>query len=331
MFFSKEKKSSNSRVLTEAEIKKRLYGDFETHSAGVSASSHEIKMSGSTFESKLSAKSDVSSAAVSPRSQSFGAASKPELLVARSTSSATFSNKESRVSLGSGDWKVTALRVFQSILGFLTGLLWKVGSYLVQALEFILKLLDPRKPQARKVLYSITACVLVFALFLGVFRLNAQRKKAMSGERVASTSVAAPNQDSAKKIASAATPLSSVAPAQVQKEESQEMILKALENSKASVAPSMTSTSPAAAQGKYVIQVATYAVADDANRVVQTFIQAGFEAFFKKQIRNSTGHSFYPIYLGRFKTSSEAQQTLAQFRKSNVSRPFQDSFVRTLE
>jgi cell division septation protein DedD len=83
--------------------------------------------------------------------------------------------------------------------------------------------------------------------------------------------------------------------------------------------------------GKYVIQVATYAVLEDANRIIQSLKQAGFESFFKKQVRNSTGHSFFTVCLGRFESYTNAQETLAKFRKAAVARPFQDAFIRTME
>jgi cell division septation protein DedD len=83
--------------------------------------------------------------------------------------------------------------------------------------------------------------------------------------------------------------------------------------------------------GKYVIQVATYAVLEDANRIIQNLKQSGFESFYKKQVRNSTGHSFFTVCLGRFESYSSAQETLAKFRKASVARPFQDAFIRTME
>ncbi len=347
MFFTgKEKKTGNSKVLSEAEIKKKLYGDYESTSGGTHSFSHEVKMTGPAFESHIAPKRDHLPA-TTIKSPSFGAASKPEVLVSRASSGAAFSDapirnfsaqKTSSVSARSGaagsDWKNNALKAGQAVLGFLTGVLWKTGSYLIQILDFILRLLDPRKPQARKLLYSITACILVAALFFGVFRLNAQRKKAMMGELrpVAALGVSASRPAAAIKT----TPSSSTATIErnsAQKEADQASV-KAPETSESNIAKnnSFTVSAPsAAAGGRYVIQVATYAVLEDANRIIQSFNQAGFTAFYKKQIRNSTGHSFYPVYLGRFESTAQAQKVLAKFRKSSVARPFQDSFIRTLE
>ena len=348
MFFTgKEKKTGSSKVLSEAEIKKKLYGDYETTSAGVQSFSHEVKMTGSAFESQTAIKRDYYSNPAA-KSSSFGAASKPEILVSRPSATDHFSDipprqsfSDQRKSAGISqpaaariDWQKSALSVAQAALGFLAGVLWKLGAYLVQALDFILRILDPRKPQARKILYSIAACALVAALFSGVFRLNAQRKKAMMGElRPLVASSVQPASKPASVIGtnvSSATSSEAMSPTSVQEGETPAVVSNA-QQSVVSVISEADNAPSAAVAGRYVIQVATYAVLDDASRLTQSFNQAGFSAFFKKQIRNSTGHSFYPVYLGRFETSAQAQKTLAKFRKSSVARPFQDSFIRTLE
>jgi hypothetical protein len=219
----------------------------------------------------------------------------------------------------------------RAFLGFLAGVLWKLGAYFVKFLGFVLKILDPRKPQARRVLYSITACVLVAALFIGVFRLNAQRKKAMLGELpppVVQTAPAPVVPTGLERTVDLPEDVADAASDAAQKEESQEMILKALQNSSTPVA----SQAPAAvSSGKYVIQVATYAVLEDANRVIQSLKQAGFESFYKKQVRNSNGQSFYTVCLGRFESYVTAQENLAKFRNASVARPFKDAFIRTME
>ncbi len=344
LFSSKDKKTNSSKMLTEAEIKRKLYGEYETVSGGSHSAAHEVKMTGPAFESQAVKKPAVdintrSHAAVS----ALGAGVKPQL-APRPSFSNSRSNDKAKVVSPQGGWKQVLLKSGRTALGVIAGVLWKIGSYLVKALDFVLRILDPRKPQARRLLYSITACILVAALFIGVFRLNSQRKKAMLGELPA-VSVAAPAVSSVSSAASAqenVSPLSgssndsAVVADSSQREESQEMILKALENSSVSV-PSTSSpvsesvTAPAAVGGKYVIQVATYAVLEDANRIIQNLKQSGFESFYKKQVRNSTGHSFFTVCLGRFESYSSAQESLATFRKASVARPFQDAFIRTME
>lgn len=326
-------------MLTEAEIKRKLYGEYETVSGGVHASAHEVKMSGSAFESHavkknpVDARTSIASAAIGA-----GAGVRPTVTARPSISSVPFSDRP-KASQTKSNWQQTLQSSGRVVLGFLAGILWKMGSYLVKVLEFILRILDPRKPQARRILYSITACVMVAALFIGVFRLNDQRKKAMLGElptvsKVVVPPVSAPSAsiDSVlQPVVSESTEAADLA----QREESQEMILKALENSAGvsqSLSPiSASSASAVATIGKYVVQVATYSVLEDANRIVQSLKQAGFESFYKKQVRSSTGQSFFTVCLGRFESYANAQETLAKFRKAAVARPFQDAFIRTME
>lgn len=345
MFFSdKDKKPSGSKVLTEAEIKKKLYGDFETTSGAGQFTSHEYKTSASSFEAgavfhqprstnKSTAKSDTFlPPRFSPSSLTPKGSHKADLPLKNSfENKLDFSSAQSKV--------VFSAKVF---LGFLTGVVWKFSAYFIQGLDFFLRMLDPRKPQSRKFMYSITACILVFVLFLGVFKLNAQRKRAMLGEvsaaaplQVAVTPVVTKHKVAMPHIAShARTTVVPEGELQTQKEESQEKILKKLEKEQGlenfrAETPLSKPTVPNL-EGRFVIQVATYGTVEDAGRVVQSLAKAGFKSFYKKQIRNSTGHAFYPVYLGRFESFVSAQQTLTKFRKASIARPFQDSFVRAL-
>lgn len=329
-------------MLTEAEIKRKLYGEYDTVSGGANSNVHEVKLTGSAFESQAVKKPAVD---VNTRSQAavsaLGSGVKPQL-APRPSFSTSHSNHKARVVSPKGEWKQVFQKSGRAVLGMIAGVLWKIGSYLVKALDFVLRILDPRKPQARRLLYSITACIMVAALFIGVFRLNNQRKKAMLGE-LPSVSVVVPATSAAvadTETVQESSPLSVVSAENEsadlsQREESQEMILKALENSSsATTGISSTGTevvSPAAVGGKYVVQVATYAVLEDANRIIQNLKQAGFDSFYKKQVRNSTGHSFFTVCLGRFESYSSAQETLSKFRKASVARPFQDAFIRTME
>lgn len=345
MFLPKEKKSNHSKMLTEAEIKKKLYGEFDAGSSRAPIT----KTGGSSFSSSDGKKAEFASSrsfAAVPTGLSSAGPAKPsyEAAPAKSTShdfsaKPAFSTARQPVvdSATSSPQKKKGSQSFRkgvnAVLGFFAGILWKLGAYFVQFLAFILKILDPRKPQARRLLYSITACVLVAALFVGVFRLNAQRKKAMLGEIPRATAVQTPLVSSAPVVEAAKVPavtvdLTDATSEAIQKEESQEMILKALENSSGG---SLSAVAPPVSAGKYVIQVATYVLVEDANRVIESLKQAGFESFYKKQIRNSTGNTFYTVCLGRFESYPLAQENLAKFRKAAVARPFQDAFIRTLE
>jgi len=341
LFSSRNKKTSSSKMLTEAEIKRKLYGEYETVSGGTHSSAHEVKMSGPVFESHAVKKNPLDTrAAVASAAIGAGAGVRPTPIARPSIATVPFSDR-TKSNPSKSNWQQTLKTSGRVVLGFLAGVLWKIGSYLVKILEFVLRILDPRKPQARRLLYSITACVMVAALFMGVFRLNDQRKKAMLGElpavaKVVASPVSAPAVST--ELSQPAISGSTEAAVLAQREESQEMILKALENSAgvagSSRAPALGSGSVASVSapvGKYVIQVATYSILEDANRIIQNLNQAGFESFYKREIRTSTGHSFFTVCLGRYESYTNAQEALAKFRKVAVARPFQDAFIRTME
>lgn len=79
----------------------------------------------------------------------------------------------------------------------------------------------------------------------------------------------------------------------------------------------------------FVIQVCTYAAEEDATRLVERVHRENLSAFVKKSKR-AGGKTYYSVFVGRFKDYSEAQKILAQFRKKEISRNFQDAFIRTL-
>ena len=58
--------------------------------------------------------------------------------------------------------------------------------------------------------------------------------------------------------------------------------------------------------------------------------KAGFRAFFRENVR-PTGATFYPVYIGGFKTAAEARKQLSKFKANDISKPFSDAFVRTLD
>ena len=78
------------------------------------------------------------------------------------------------------------------------------------------------------------------------------------------------------------------------------------------------------------IQVCTYAAEEDATHLAERIRQENLNAFVKKTKR-STSKIYYTVFIGRFKDYQEAQKTLSQFRKKEISRNFQDAFIRTLE
>jgi len=82
--------------------------------------------------------------------------------------------------------------------------------------------------------------------------------------------------------------------------------------------------------GRFVIQVATYVIRDDANRLLKDLQKIETKSFVKGLSRSS-GKTYYSVFLGRFESFQAGQQALAKFKKSDLSRSFKDAFIRTLE
>jgi hypothetical protein len=83
-------------------------------------------------------------------------------------------------------------------------------------------------------------------------------------------------------------------------------------------------------RGRFVIQVATYVIRDDANRLLQD-LQKIEPKSFVKGLSRSSGKTYFSVFLGRFESFQEGQQALAKFKKTDLSRSFKDAFIRTLE
>ena len=178
------------------------------------------------------------------------------------------------------------------------------------------ELSDPKQAGLRKILYWSLAVVVVLSLFWGVNKLNSQREKAMS------VRYKVPNQE-------ASAPVETLVPAaKTSLKERPVVITPAPVKSLKSTAPGAAVNAKAAGAGYYVIQVVTYPSKQDADKVVNVFRRDGLRAFVKENTRPS-GRVFYLVLLGGFKNEAEAQSQLLKFRAKEVARPFQDAFVKS--
>lgn len=80
----------------------------------------------------------------------------------------------------------------------------------------------------------------------------------------------------------------------------------------------------------YVIQVATFATQADAQKLADRFKAESFRAFVKPLSR-SGNRVYYCVFIGKFKTSQEADTTLSSFKQKNIAQSFQDAFVRMMQ
>jgi cell division septation protein DedD len=176
---------------------------------------------------------------------------------------------------------------------------------------------DPRQVVLRRFFYWGTAVLVIFLLFWGVNALNSQREEALRARYNISGGEPAAKAPEAVVVA----PVKPVAERPVVVTPSPATAVKTTVES-ATVKPL------ASVPNAYVIQVVTYPSMQDAESIVKTLKGAGFNAFVKESVR-PTGTVFYMVLIGGFRTASEAQAQLAKFRTQEVARPFQDAFVRT--
>lgn len=180
------------------------------------------------------------------------------------------------------------------------------------------RVVDFRKEGVRTGLAWGSGVVLLVLLLAAVHGLNSKREQAMK-----SAVPKAPKAVQAKKTAApseapkAALPAAESTPTPLSPAESESAAEPAVEKPKAS-------------KGRFVIQVATYVIRDDANRLLEDMKKTESRSFVKGLSRSS-GKTYYSVFIGRFENYQEAQTALAQFKKTDISRSFKDAFIRTLE
>ena len=164
--------------------------------------------------------------------------------------------------------------------------------------------------------------LIVALLFLAIHVLNVYRAKAMKAPRPAAVrSEPLPRRRPSHPV---------VERREVPSEASEEAPVKKETPIVAEPAPPPpVRPAPPSSDKPYVIQVCTYASQMDAERLTEKMKAAGLPAFSKSMGR-ANGKIFYPVFLGRFETFPEAQARLKEFRQKQVSKDFQDSFIRTL-
>lgn len=215
-----------------------------------------------------------------------------------------------------------------------------LGAFVV-AIAFILRLLrsfDLRKPVVRRVIYWTAGAAALFSIFMGIHLLNVRREEAMK---------APPKMVS--KAAKKETPVKKTPAAEVKKaapstavRQSDEALTPATPETPASAekpavqpkaqtpAADSSAAAPAAGTGRYVIQVATFAGPNDAERVQKSLKAAQLPVFVKALTRPS-GRVYYSVFMGRYATFDDAQDGFEIFRKNEAGKAFEDAFIRTID
>lgn len=164
----------------------------------------------------------------------------------------------------------------------------------------------------------MTLSFIVLSVFLGIHFLNLNREQAMKRSRQSNASIPVAAIEKIPGTAAStvniaednATPLS---PVSIDK----------------NLPPSSQGIGVKEPEGRFVIQVCTYANESDAKRLL-TRIQGEKYPTFIKRMNRSGGKRYYLVFIGGYRDVGEAKRTLADFQKRDIARPFKDAFVRTL-
>lgn len=186
---------------------------------------------------------------------------------------------------------------------------------------------DFKNEYVRQVLYWLTGFAILILLLVGIHSLNVERENAILASKNTSSSKAQAVKKAVSDEAGAATSGEQATSA------SSELTLTPSDESKQTTVQSQETAveSTPASEGKFVIQVATYVTEEDAEKVRKEITAAGWSSFVKGLSRSSTGRVYYSAFIGRYPSYKEAQKANAQFQKSEISKPFKDAFIRTLD
>ncbi len=218
-------------------------------------------------------------------------------------------------------------RVVKNLFVFIFQLIAALLGYLS---SFILKI-DFKNPKVRRIFsWTLGVGVLVF-LLVGIHILNLKREIAMRHPKKVSISKVSPKkvkdvipqQVAAQTIAGDSLPESVLNPV----EKNSHSVISQVSDADSSHSEILDET--VSLQKGQVIQIATFATLSDADKLVSKLKQSGWPCFAKPLVR-SGGKTYFCVFLGAFKTYQEAEIKLAEFKKKEISKPFQDAFIRSL-
>lgn len=340
LFETKKKNTEALKTLSEKEIQAKLYGHIRSdfRPAGEEAL---------TFKSPAATRSSAPSLSKSAESSIT--------LSSAATMTATPPKKEGKIKTHSqpslvSKYQGKAIKTAQNKRGpfFLNGLKWVISRlifwlrWIVSSAWNAFRVFDFRRPLTQRFVTGGIAALMLVVLFFGIHQLNLKREAAMKE---------AP--ENARKMAA------KISAAKVQAADQEDQVLSLPVQDEAivfdeSAKPAIASNKvvktkkkifqkktvlekvPAGVTGRedfqgpfYAIQVATFAVREDAGKLVDQFKESGWDAF-EKSLTRSGGRLYYCVFVGRFSNRQEAENKLTDFKRREVSKPFQDAFVRAL-
>lgn len=345
LFGRKKHNDSQVSVLSETEIQQKLYGEFKQETSQVAgAGERERSLDSSSISSKKTG-AGVSSGLFSSSKEAekkshpgffspSGETSKSPEPMPKPAAPEPGERRYQAASIEQADDAYARYREHykSSVKGVAS--FSKIRNFRGKAAAFFNAVFGPGKLITRQALYWTAGVLVVFLLFWGVNALNTQRERFMqtkyqqapagspaksvtlTGDRGSERAASAVLQSSESVPEGISVPISRTRTAPATVGETSE--------------PSKTVSADVKYGGRFVIQVATYPSEDYAGRVMASMKQAGFNNAFVRENVRSSGAIFYVVMIGGFRTASEAQQQLAKFRATEVSRPFSDAFVKTI-
>lgn len=362
--FSKKNKS-DVRSLSENEIQKKLYGEFEPDLKSYPETKKEkhrvrpippaktemddsaergrrdlFEGSNGSFDASVNAKPELQRPNISEEHKKEQARiQKLEKLAAREEKPRPKEATTSSRAFGFGRFDVvagSALRAARQVgqvftfaltwaLGWGVKILFGVGMFLVRILRAAFDTFDLKKPGVRRAVYWTLGFLFLASVFFAVHLLNVRREVAMKTSK--------PRQPAAvaRRIPPAPIaetfPLTQVEADEIATEISGGATVRLTEPS--AVVPD--SSSHTSAKGPYVIQIATFVGPQDAEKLVESLKTGGWEDAFARSLTRPSGRVYYYVFVGGFDSFTRAQQGLEKFRKTDSFKSFPDAFVRKLD
>lgn len=211
----------------------------------------------------------------------------------------------------------------KSVWNMLSGVFLRGVGVLLAVVVQLIKTIDFRKPKVQRAGYWAAGFGCLFLLCAGIHYLNVQREVAMKiGKKAVPTAATVQTAKPEKKSAEETDAVS---------DESGDAQSAAKPREDGKKTPrSLTPKAEENVNYPYVIQVCTYVNQADALKLKEGLDREKIPVFVKDLTRGG-GRTYYSVFIGRFETYREAEKKLDEFRNRNISQPFSDAFVRTLE
>ncbi|MBI3314280.1 MAG: SPOR domain-containing protein [Candidatus Omnitrophica bacterium] len=325
-FGNKNKSKENLHTLTEKEIQEKLYGHLRIHQSVIQDDTPVLKPK-ETLAVPPSRKETVLPKANSPlgvaaedRMSRISEWADEETEVINKASKFDWHQNAADPSFAKKPAKTASKTKLPS-----QNILFSILKIVAVIISGTLKIFRAPIFRSKKFLTATGAVLFLVFVFFAIHALNVQREKAMTMPR--------------KAVLSRPVATENVPPATPVSESASETAIRETQVSSPAAAPAVPVTRvpdtpakpavPPAADGAYVVQIATFAVATDAENLVKKFENENLIAF-TKDLRRSTGKVYYSVFLGRYKNYQEAQRGLDLFRKKTIAKSFPDAFIRTL-